>query len=86
MCIVWIFAKVTALMGLHLAAMVLVFESVGDGFSTVHAPALGVYGSAAVLRPAGSPFMPLRRTHQAPELRMGLGLRLRNTREVISDS
>ena len=34
--------------------------------------ALGMCDSVAVLRPAGSPFMPLRRTHQAPELRSGM--------------
>ena len=27
----------------------------------------GAFGSAAVLRPAGSPFMPLRRTHRRPD-------------------
>jgi hypothetical protein len=39
---------------------------------SVLALALGVDGYAAVLRPAGSPFMPLRRPRQAPELRTGM--------------
>jgi hypothetical protein len=38
----------------------------------VLALALGVNSSAAVLRPAGSPFMPLRCSHQAPGLRKEL--------------
>jgi hypothetical protein len=39
----------------------------------VLALALGVNSFAAVLRPAGSPFMPLRCPHQAPELRAESG-------------
>jgi hypothetical protein len=39
--------------------------------SSVHALALGVNSSAAVLRPSASPFMPLRCSHQAPMLRTG---------------
>jgi hypothetical protein len=38
----------------------------------VPALALGVYSSAAVPRPLGSSFMPLRCTHQAPELRTAI--------------
>ena len=41
-----------------------------DGMPVL-ALALGVNSFAAVLRPAGSPFMPLRCSHQAPGLRTG---------------
>jgi hypothetical protein len=41
-------------------------------FWPVHALALGVGSSAAVPRPSGSSFMPLRCPHQAPELRIGI--------------
>ena len=40
--------------------------------SAVLALTLGVDGYAAVPRPSASSLMPLRRPHQAPELRMGL--------------
>jgi ribosomal protein L32 len=43
----------------------------------VLALALGVNSSAAVLRPAGSPFMPLRCSHQAPGLRTEEGVQQR---------
>jgi hypothetical protein len=41
-------------------------------YFAVLALALGLDSSAAVLRPAGAPFMPLRCPHQAPGLRMGM--------------
>ncbi len=45
----------------------------GSGGMPAPALALGVNSIKAVLRPAGSPFMPLRCPHQAPVLRTELG-------------
>jgi hypothetical protein len=46
--------------------------SLGADSLSVLALALGVDGSAAVPPPLASSLMPLRRPHQAPELRLGL--------------
>jgi hypothetical protein len=48
------------------------FSNGADCRYPVHALALGMYSSAAVPRPSGSSFMPLRCTYQAPELRTGM--------------